>query len=210
MPNPIAAVWDRTVLPVATDICTRFARKMRADVLREARGRVLEVGIGSGPSLDFYSGDVTEVVGVEPNETARRKLQQRARTGDYPFRVEGVDGDAGNLPFPDASFDTVSVQLVLCTVPHPEHALRELRRLVKPDGRLLFIEHVRHADKKVARLQDRLNPLWRRCAGGCRLNQDSRRLIEDAGFRLERLEEVRDRSWPRFLSDIIWGVAVPE
>ncbi len=201
--------WDRRVLPVVTDWYTKSAAKFRKELLAEAHGRVLEIGIGSGPSLPFYSTRVTELVGLEPNETARRKLERRLQSDPTPFPVRAVDGSALELPFESRSFDAVTFQLVLCTVPGPEKALAEARRVLKPDGRLLFVEHVRHTQPRSAALQDRISPAWSVFAGGCRLNQDTEAIIRQTGFAVDWIKHVENRTRPHFLSHMVWGVAHP-
>jgi ubiquinone/menaquinone biosynthesis C-methylase UbiE len=209
MPNHfVARAWDRVVLPCVTDLYTRPAKRFRKELLGAASGRVLELGIGSGPSIPFYSAAVTELIGLEPNVTARAKLERNLPKLSPPFPVQAIDGSAEALPFPDAAFDSVSFQLVLCTLPHPERGLAEALRVLRPGGKLLYIEHVRHSHPKTARLQDRLTPPWRVVAGGCRLNQDTPAMIADAGFQIEWQKEVENESRPHFLSRIVWGVAI--
>lgn len=158
----------------------------RRRLLTAARGRVLEVGAGTGANIPHYPGGVVELVLTEPEEPMRRRLERRvARSG----RAASVVGAAAEeLPFPDGSFDTVVSTLVLCSVADPPHALAELRRVLRPDGRLLFLEHVRADRGRLARWQDRFARPWRVVARGCRCNQPTVALIEAAPFVVEQLE----------------------
>lgn len=205
--------WDRYVLPVVTDAFTKLADRFRPEILSAASGRVLEIGIGSGPSLPFYPQDrITEVVGLEPHAELRERLNRRLKTdsrlSSMRFPVVAVDGAAENIPFPDASFNAVSAQLVFCTVPDLARTLAEIRRVLKPGGKLMYIEHVRHSAPSVANFQSRLNPMWRKFSGGCHLDRDTPREIEAAGLRPEWMRELEDRAWPRLLSHLVWGVSV--
>jgi ubiquinone/menaquinone biosynthesis C-methylase UbiE len=156
----------------------------RRRLLAGARGAVLEIGGGTGANLSHYR-DVDRVTIAEPDPFMRRKLDQKLT--DARVSVEVSTAGAEALPFPDGSFDSVVSTLVLCTVQDQEAALDEVRRVLCPGGRLLFIEHVRAAGS-AARWQDRLEPLWRRLLGGCHPNRDTVAAIEEAGFEIETFE----------------------
>ena len=158
-------------------------RERRHALLAEARGRVLEIGAGTGLNLDHYGDAVTELVMTEPEAPMAQRLRERAAG-----RGRVVEAPAEALPFDDASFDTVVSTLVLCTVRDPGRALTEVRRVLAPGGRLLFLEHVRSQDPGLARWQDRLDPLWRRFGHGCRCNRDTAGLLAAAGLPPQRLE----------------------
>jgi len=165
----------------------------RTRLLAGARGAVLEIGGGTGANLAHYR-DVDRVVVTEPDPFMRRRLDQKLAEARVPLEVSATGAEA--LPFPDGSFDTVVSTLVLCTVPDQESALEEVRRVLRPGGRLLFIEHVRAAGS-TARWQDRLDPLWGRLHGGCHPNRDTVAAIEEAGFEIETFESFYP---PIFLS----------
>ena len=159
----------------------------RARLLSGVRGRVLEVGGGTGANLPHYR-DAERVIVSEPDPYMREKL--RAKLGEARVPVETSGAGAEELPFEDGSFDVAVSTLVLCTVPDQGAALREIRRVLRPGGRLLFLEHVRagDADGRAARAQDAVAPLWRRLFAGCHPNRDTVAAIERAGFRVESLE----------------------
>jgi ubiquinone/menaquinone biosynthesis C-methylase UbiE len=179
--------------------------RARAGLLASANGRVLEIGAGTGLNLRHYPDAVDELVLTEPVEAMARKLERRARR-------RGIDADvvrapADRLPFADASFDTVVSTLVLCTVDHPGHALAELRRVLRPGGRLLFIEHVRADAPRLARWQDRLERPWCAFAAGCRANRSTVEAIARAGLTLDRLERGRWRGMPPIVAPLAIGAA---
>jgi len=156
----------------------------RARLLSEARGEVLEIGGGTGANLPHYRA-AERVTVSEPDPFMRKRLLPRLREAPVPVEVSEAGAEA--LPFADGSFDAVVSTLVLCTVPDQRTALAEIRRVLKPGGRLLFIEHVRGVGK-TARWQDRIEPLWRRLMGGCHPNRDTVSAIEAAGFDVGPLE----------------------
>jgi ubiquinone/menaquinone biosynthesis C-methylase UbiE len=163
-------------------VLTPYRRRLIAN----ASGRVLEIGVGSGENLPHYAATAERVIGLDPSAKLLSLAREMLRRAKAP--VELVEASAEAIPLADASVDTVVAAWTLCSIPDSGRALREVRRVLKHDGRLLFVEHGRSDEEKVARWQDRLTPIWRRLAGGCHLNRPVRRLVEDAGFRLERVE----------------------
>lgn len=154
--------------------------ELRAGLLAEASGRTLELGAGTGLNLDLYPDAVTELVLTEPEAPMVARLEERVRARGCSAQVVRAGAEA--LPFADGSFDTVVVTLVLCTVPDLEVSLAEIRRVLAPGARLLFLEHVRHPDPDRARRQARLTPIQRRVACGCHLDRDSPAAITAAGL----------------------------
>jgi SAM-dependent methyltransferase len=161
----------------------------RRDLLDQARGRTLEIGSGTGLNLLHYPESIAELVLAEPEASMRKRLQNALRRRERNARI--IDAPAEELPFADASVDTVVSTLVLCTVDAPDLALREIRRVLKPNGQLLFIEHVRSESPRLARWQDRLVKPWQRFAEGCRCNRPTLELMGACGFQLE----VRPAAW---------------
>ena len=179
----------------------------RAELLAEAAGEVLEIGAGTGANVPFYGSAVTRLVLTEPDPHMRLRLSRRVADGHVP-RTEVSAGEAGLLPFDAASFDTVVSTLVLCSVPDPARSLADVRRLLRPGGRLLFLEHVA-ADDRPDRLawQRRLEPAWLLVSGNCHLTRRTGEAIRTAGFEIER--ETRDsmRKALPFLRPSLRGVA---
>ncbi|WP_082962056.1 class I SAM-dependent methyltransferase [Mycobacterium sp. 852014-52144_SCH5372336] len=155
-------------------------RRRRAALLADAYGRVVEIGAGTGLNVAHYPEAVTELVLTEPEPGMRRKLSRRVRQCDSATSI--VDAPAERLPFDDASVDTVVSTLALCTVDEPERALREIARVLRPAGQLLFIEHVRASSRLLAACQDKLVEPWRHFAGGCRCNRDTVGRLRASGF----------------------------
>src|SRR5215813_13784289 len=179
-------------------------RPYRERAVASAEGRILEVGIGSGLNLPFYSPAVGEIVGLEPS--SRMVAMARKNAGKTQRPVTFVEGSAEAIPLESESIDTVVTTWTLCSVPRAEVALGEMRRVLRPTGRLLFVEHGLAPDRSVRRWQDRLTPAWRRFNGNCHLNRPIQRLVEEAGFRLERVATGYMRG-PRPLSFIYEGAA---
>ena len=164
---------------------SRWMGKRRANLLADVHGVVLEIGGGTGANLPYYR-DVERLVIAEPDPFMRKQLRPKLAQASVP--VEVSDADAQSLPFADGSFDTVVSTLVFCTIPDPQASLMEIRRVLRPaGGRLLFLEHVR-GEGKVARWQDRLQPLWSWLLAGCHPNRDTGTTVETTGFRVEKLE----------------------
>jgi ubiquinone/menaquinone biosynthesis C-methylase UbiE len=181
---------------------------LRTELLGDLRGRVLEVGAGTGVNLQHYPREGIEaLVLTEPEAPMARRLEDRAAGSGRDVEVVRASADA--LPFGDHSFDAVVCTLVLCTVPSVERTLAEVRRVLVPGGRLLFIEHVRHDDPKRARKQDRWTPVQRRVACGCHLNRDTPALIEQAGFTLDELRRQHFPKAPSNVQPLALGVARP-
>lgn len=158
----------------------------RHRVVAAANGVVLEIGIGSGLNLPHYTRQTARIIGLEPSVKLLSMTEKAAK--DTPLPVELVEGSAETIPLEDKSVDTVLTTWTLCTIPDVSRALSEMRRVLKPTGRLLFVEHGLAPDARVRRWQDRLNPLWKRLAGGCNLNRPIRQLIEGSGFRIEHMD----------------------
>lgn len=176
----------------------------RQRLVAEATGDVLEVGAGTGANLPRYRA-ASRVVALEPNPGMRQRAEQRARAAGVP--VEVVDGDARRLPFPDESFDTVVVSLVLCSIPDPARALAEAHRVLRPGGTLRFYEHVRAADPGRARWQDRLCWPWSKIGGGCHPNRDTVAAIEASGFRVTELDRFELPPAPALVRPHVLGIA---
>jgi ubiquinone/menaquinone biosynthesis C-methylase UbiE len=196
-----AATYDRFMAKSEKDC---FAAH-RQELLTAARGDVLEIGGGTGANLPFYNGAVRALTVTEPEKPMARRLEkhiQEARPDAKLLRAPAED-----LPFNDASFDAVVSTLVLCTVDDQPRALREVRRVLRPGGKLLFIEHVRSDDEKLARWQDRLLPLNVRLMHGCHCNRPTLEGIRTAGFEVTQVERGTITHAPPFVRPLIVGIA---
>jgi ubiquinone/menaquinone biosynthesis C-methylase UbiE len=180
--------YEDHVLPHLTNLAMRNRNLLgyRERVISAAQGRVLEIGIGSGLNLPFYTARAQEIVGLEPAPRLVAMAQRAASQSAAPTKL--IEGSAEAIPLDDRSIDTVVTTWTLCTIPDAVAALREMRRVLKPSGQLLFAEHGQSPDERVRRWQDRLTPAWRRISGGCHLNRPIRSLIERAGFSVIQLE----------------------
>lgn len=184
------------IYPPLLHVVSHHFDDQRRDLMARATGRVLELGVGTGSNLAFYPPGVSDVVGIDPHgavlDRAIRTVAELEADGlDYRIRLQRAD--AARLPYRDASFDTVVAFLTLCTIPDFERAAREAYRVLKPDGRLLVLEHVKAEDgSRLARWQRRLNPVWRRAAVGCHLDRDTAATLAAAGFDTAPLQHYRD------------------
>ena len=190
---------------IAAGMRNKAMTRYRPRIPPLASGRVLEVGIGSGLNLPFYGPGVTELIGLEPSALLREQAAEAARSAPFPVRLLPAGGE--QIPLDTASVDTVVSTWTLCSIPDLDAALAEIRRVLKPGGRLLFFEHGRAPDQAVGRLQDRLAPLFRGLAG-CNPNRQIDTSITDAGFRIVDIEKTYLEG-PRFLAWHFIGQASP-
>jgi ubiquinone/menaquinone biosynthesis C-methylase UbiE len=199
--------YERHVLPRLIHFAcgTKQIRRQRIKVIPQARGRVMEVGLGTGLNLPFYDrARVTSIVGVDPALRMHRLALKLARASGIPVQLVGLSAE--KIPLDDASFDTVVSTYTLCSIPDPLAALREMRRVLAPGGRLLLSEHGRAPDANVLRWQTRIQPYWSKVSGGCMLDRDIPALLVAAGFRPDL--HSRYIPGPRILSYHYWGEAV--
>ena len=181
-------VYGDYILPWLCDLAMRNRRlaSYRERIVSTAEGRVLEIGIGSGLNLPFYPAQTRELLGLEPGPRLIKMARHAARDSVLP--VSFIEGSAEAIPLDGHAVDTVLTTWTLCTIPHANAALAEMRRVLKPSGRLLFVEHGLAPDQGVRKWQDRLTPIWSRVSGGCHLNRPIEPLIENAGFRFDRVD----------------------
>lgn len=200
--------YERHVFARLLDWAMRQMDEERGPTLADARGEVLEVGFGTGLNLPHYPPGVAKLVTVDPLVALEERVAERVAAAPFPVERHGLAADGG-LPFDAGRFDRVVVTWTLCSIPAPGRALAEMRRVLRPEGRLLFIEHGRSEDPGVARWQERLDPLWKRLAGGCHMSRAPDRLIQEAGFQVETLERWRNPGEPRILAELYRGRAAP-
>lgn len=202
-------LYARYVLPWVVHYTCRSRPHMRqrAKIIPLAAGQVLEIGIGSGLNLPFYvSSRVTRVWGLDPSRESWSIAEQQRRR--FEFEVEYVQGFAEDVPLDTDSVDSVVLTYTLCTLPDVGASLAEMRRVLRPDGQLIFCEHGAAPDERVRKWQDRLNPIWKRVGGGCNLNRHVPSLLEQGGFELRGLSSCYLPGW-KPASFNYWGSAVP-
>jgi len=202
-------LYSKYILPKVIHITCGLKPNMRQreKVVPHARGRVLEVGIGSGLNLPYYdAAKVTKIWGLDPAPEMIRMARQVAAS--LPLEVEFIGLPGDEIPLENNSVDTVVVTYTLCTIADTAAALRQMGRVLRPGGELIFCEHGAAPDASVRRWQDRLNPVWKRLGGGCNLNRPIPALIESGGFRISSLDSMYIPGW-RPASFNYWGKAVP-
>ena len=200
-------LYGKYVLPRVVHLAcsARPNMRQREKLVPLASGRVLEVGMGSGLNLPFYDArQVRKVWGLEPSPVMSKMASAAAEA--VSFDVEFVSAGGEEIPLDSESFDTVLMTFTLCTIPDAERALREIARVLKRGGQLLFCEHGAAPDAGVLRWQNRINPLWRQLAGGCHLNRDIPGLIRRGGFEITRMDTMYIPGW-RPASFNYWGTA---
>ncbi len=180
-------------------------RARRKELLRQARGRTVELGSGTGLNLAHYPDDLEELILTEPEAPMRRRLARKVRRSGRAAQVIGAPAE--RLPFDDDSVDTVVSTLVLCTVDEPDLAVQEIARVLRPDGQLLFVEHVRSESPRLAAWQDRLAGPWQRFAEGCRCNRATVELIRACGLEVDRLSHAKWHAVPAIVRPLVTGRA---
>ena len=203
--------YDKYILPRFLNCAcgTKPIQYQREKVVPLARGLVLEIGIGSGLNIPFYNADrVTKIIGLDPSEELNRMARKVA--DEKGLRVEFILGGAEAIPLPQNHVDTVLVTYTMCTIPKVAEANKEINRVLKPDGQLIFCEHGLAPDANVSKWQNRIDPYWGKIAGGCHLNRNIPALITAAGFKIEAMEQMYLPSTPKFAGYNYWGTAVPE
>lgn len=199
--------WAERVVPRITNAAcdVNEIRAIRPRVCAGLHGDVVEIGFGSGLNVQHLPDEVSGLWAVEPSELGRKLANARVAASRVPIEFAGLDGQ--RLDLPENRFDAALSSFTLCTIPDAVAALRELVRVLKPGGAFHFIEHGRSPDPKVARWQNRFNPLQRRLFAGCHLNRSIAALIEQAGFSMERLETYDGMGRPKMFGYLYEGVA---
>jgi ubiquinone/menaquinone biosynthesis C-methylase UbiE len=201
--------YAKHVLPRLIELAMKNKEmaRLRAQWIPQARGEVLEVGIGSGLNLAFYSGEVQHIFGVDPSMELQRLAQERASV--LPLNVEFLPQSAEEaLPLANSSIDTALLTWTLCSIPNHLKALDEIKRVLKPSGRLIFIEHGRAPDPRVSVWQDCLTPIWKKMAGGCHLNRKIDEIIARSGFDTSELHTCY-MPGPKPMTYTYQGIAQP-
>lgn len=209
-------IHEDHILPAIMDVALAGLKEERQVMVGQATGKVLEIGIGNGTNLPFYTEAAEHIVGLEPCvavvEKARKRLRKNADKGNLQVgldRYEFVVGGGERMDFDDNSFDTAIACLVFCTIPDAAGAAREVFRVLKPGGKLLFFEHVRYPEGKMQRVQEFLNPAWKVFGCGCHLNRDTESVFRDAGFEYKTIDRYRNpKMSPPFAAFMIKGEAI--
>jgi len=201
-------IYTEHVLPRIVNVACgmKSGDPMRERVCAGLEGEVVEIGFGSGLNVPFYPDRVSRVAAIEPADLGWKLADKRLRDATVPVERSGLDGQS--LPFPDGTFDSALSTWTLCTIPDVEAALREVRRVLKPGGRIHFVEHGLAPDEPVRKWQHRLEPVQKRIFGGCHLTRRPTELMSEAGFNVVALDEFYEDGAPKFLAAQSLGVAV--
>ncbi|HEX4303571.1 MAG TPA: methyltransferase domain-containing protein [Rhizomicrobium sp.] len=200
--------YSRHILPRLLDgaMSAKPITYQRKKVVPRAQGRVLEIGFGAGHNLPFYdSSKVERIWALEPAAEMRARAGERAAASPIPLEFLGLPSE--KIPLDDASADTILITYTLCTIPDVMVALGEMRRVMKPNGRMIFCEHGEAPDDSVKRWQRRITPLWKAIGGGCHVGRPIPKLIQEAGFKVEDLQTMYLPGTPRFAGFNYWGSA---
>jgi ubiquinone/menaquinone biosynthesis C-methylase UbiE len=202
-------VYTEQVLPRIVDVACNLkeSRAQRSRVCEGLAGEIVEIGFGSGLNVPFYPASVTRVAAVDPSGVGWKLAGKRLRDTSISVRRAGLEAET--LPFPDNSFDAALSTWTMCTVPDISAALHELRRVLKPEGKLHFVEHGLAPDERVRRWQHRLNPLQKRLFGGCNLTRPVVELLRENGFAITELDVYYEKGTPKALGANSLGVARP-
>ena len=204
----MASLYDRYILPKVTNaLCSSGPNmKQREKIVPQAFGKVLEIGIGTGLNFGYYDTmKVDQLFGLDPSEEMWSIAQKQIPSSS--LKVEFLKGLAEEIPLEANTLDSVLVTYTLCTIPDVDKAFTEMRRVLKPNGQLIFCEHGKAPDKSVRKWQNALNPVWRRLGGGCNLNRDIPQMIQQGGFDMQKLDTMYIPGL-KVLSYNYWGVAV--
>jgi ubiquinone/menaquinone biosynthesis C-methylase UbiE len=199
--------YDNWVVPRILNVAMGmgFVTDERKKALAGVTGAVLEVGFGSGHNLPWYPDTVRSVVAVDPSTEAAKLARKRIAAARFPVEYIALEGE--RIAAADASFDSVVSTFTLCSIPDPIAALEQMRRVLKPDGKLFLVEHGRSAEPNIQRWQDRMNGFQRTICGGCNMNRDIERLVREAGFAFEQIDKYYVKGQPKLTAFLTRGVA---
>lgn len=199
-------LYNKYILPKAINWACgqKPSMKQRKKIIPLAKGNVLEIGVGSGLNLPFYSENIEKLTAIDPSKELW--LKNIVNTKKLPFDFEFIVTEAENLTLPTASFDTIVITYTLCTITNLQSAFLEIKRVLKPNGKLLFCEHGKAPDTFVQKYQTAINPFWKRISGGCNLNRNIPTIIKANGFTIETLETMYLPGW-KPASYNYWGIA---
>ena len=204
----IKTAYENYVLPKMLDCCcsTKPISYQRKKIVPEASGTILEIGIGSGLNIPYYKkSKINKVIGLEPSEQLCKMAKKTA--DDNNFSIDFLVNGAEEIELPSNSIDTILLTYTLCSIPEPYIALKEIMRVMKSDGRILFCEHGIAPDEVVQKWQNRINPLWGKLFGGCNINRDIPNILKKGGFTINSLEKMYLPSTPKIVGYNYWGEA---
>jgi len=204
----IGSIYNKYVVPKLLDVCcsTKPIKYQRNKIVPHAKGEVLEIGIGSGLNLPYYNKSlVKKVHGLDPSEELNEIALKNA--SEINLDINFIISGAEEIKLPSKSIDTVLITYTLCTIPEFKAALKEIKRVLKDDGIMLFCEHGLAPDKKVSKWQNRINPLWGKLFGGCNINRNIPHIIQESGLNIKKLEQMYLPSTPKIVAYNYWGVA---
>ena len=201
------SLYERYLLPYLIDLAcsSKSVLHQRKKVVPLAEGRVLEVGMGSGININFYDPKKVDLVwGLEPSAGMRRKAMKKIKQA--PFEVRLLDASGEDIPLEENSVDTVLLTYTLCTIPNWQQAMEQMRRVLKPSGKLIFCEHGEAPDENIRKWQARINPFWKMIAGGCNLNRPIPDCLTQSGFRIESMNSMYLPATPKIAGFNYWGI----
>ena len=204
----IKAAYEKYLLPKLLDTCcsTKPVNYQRKKIVPDARGTILEIGIGSGLNIPFYQrSNIQKIIGLDPSEKLCEMAKKCAKKNKID--VDFLINSAEEINLPSNSIDTVLLTYTLCTIPEPLDALDEIKRVLKSDGNILFCEHGTAPDLNVQKWQNRINPLWGKLFGGCNINRDIPNLILESGLKINKLDQMYLPSTPKIVGYNYWGNA---
>ncbi|MBV1920569.1 MAG: class I SAM-dependent methyltransferase [Pseudomonadales bacterium] len=200
--------YDDNILPHVINLAcgSKPILRQREKIVPQAEGRILEIGMGSGINIPYYdTNKVDKVWGLEPSTGMRKKAQKRVDAA--PFDLEWLDLPGEEIPLDNNSVDTIVLTYTLCTIPDWRAAVEQMRRVLKPGGKLLFSEHGKAPDAAVQAWQNRVNPMWMKIAGGCHLNRNIPELLKEGGFDIKELDTLYVPKTPKIAAFTFWGYA---
>ncbi len=204
----IKAAYEKFLLPKLLDTCcsTKPIQYQRKKIVPQAKGAVLEIGVGSGLNIPFYEKkDIHKVYGLDPSEELCEIARKTAENNQ--LKIDFLINSAEEVELPSNSIDTVLITYTLCTIPNPFDALKEIKRVMKSDARILFCEHGIAPDKNIVKWQNRINPLWGKLFGGCNINRDIPDILLRSGFKIKNLNQMYLPSTPKIVGYNYWGNA---
>ena len=200
--------YERKVLPKLCNYCcgSKPIEKQRKKVVPHAKGVVLEIGMGTGLNLPYYDkNNITNIIGLDPSKESNKFAKELADKNNID--IEFLQSGAEEINLPDQSIDTILITYTLCTIPELRPSLNEIKRVMRNDGKVLFLEHGKSPDKRVRKFQNFLNPVWGKVFGGCNLNRDIPSLLIESGLKINKLNEMYIPKTPKFIGYNFWGEA---